>query len=122
MSAKGKSAVDEIQALKAQQKEARDKKKQISKDLRNAEKRRQRLKKRAKQFSDADILAVMTLRNHEKAVKGKDVVENDSATADPDESETGSVTSASTRERGSPATSSIAPKKKSKSSCAGHLL
>ena len=42
---KEKSIVDEIYALKAQQREAREKKKQVSKELRNAEKRRQRLKK-----------------------------------------------------------------------------
>ena len=35
----------EIQELKEQQKKARDDKKKISKELRNAEKRRQRLKK-----------------------------------------------------------------------------
>ena len=39
------SMLDEIQALKAKQKEAREAKKKISKDLRNAERRRQRLKK-----------------------------------------------------------------------------
>ena len=69
------SMLDEIQALKAKQKEAREAKKKISKDLRNAERRRQRLKKRAKALSDADLLAVMTLRQHEKALGRKDNVE-----------------------------------------------
>ena len=69
------SMLDEIQALKAKQKEARDAKKKISKDLRNAERRRQRLKKRAKALSDSDLLAVMTLRQHEKALGRKDNVE-----------------------------------------------
>ena len=42
---KGKNILREIQELKEQQKKARDDKKKISKELRNAEKRRQRLKK-----------------------------------------------------------------------------
>ena len=37
MIAKGKSIVDEINALKEEQKAARDAKKKITKDLRNAE-------------------------------------------------------------------------------------
>ena len=40
----------------------------MSKNLRNAERRRSRLKKRAKALSDADLLAVISLRNHEKAL------------------------------------------------------
>ena len=101
--AKGKSIVDEINALKEEQKAARDAKKKITKDLRNAEKRRQRLKKRAKQLSDADLLAVMSLRVHEKTLLGKGAAGGDSIARDGEESETGSVTSAST-----PATSSVA--------------
>ena len=68
----GKSILTEIQELKEQQKRAREEKKKISKDLRNAEKRRQRLKKRAKQLSDQDLLAVMTLRSAEQALRLKD--------------------------------------------------
>ena len=65
---KPKSVLDEIAALKAQQKEAREKKMQVTKELRNAEKRRQRLKRRAKQLTDVDLLAVVLLRNDEKAL------------------------------------------------------
>ena len=103
MIAKGKSIVDEINALKEEQKAARDAKKKITKELRNAEKRRNRLKKRAKQLSDADLLAVMSLRVHEKTLLGKGAAGGDSIAGDGEESETGSVTSAST-----PATSSVA--------------
>ena len=66
---KGKNIFVEIQALKDEQKRAHEAKKQITKDLHNAEKRRQRLKKRAKQLSDSDLLAVMTLRSAEQAVR-----------------------------------------------------
>ena len=64
----GKDLLNEITALKDQQKKAKDAKKAITKDLRNANRRRQRLKKRAKALSDADLLAVISLRNHEKAL------------------------------------------------------
>ena len=64
----GKDLLDEISALKEQQKKAREEKQAITKELRNANRRRQRLKRRAKALSDADLLAVISLRNHEKAL------------------------------------------------------
>ena len=64
----GKDLLDEILVLKDQQKKAKEAKKAITKELRNANRRRQRLKKRAKALSDADLLAVISLRNHEKAL------------------------------------------------------
>ena len=67
----GKDLLDEITALKERQKNAQDAKKAITKELRNANRRRQRLKKRAKALSNADLLAVISLRNHEK-VLGRD--------------------------------------------------
>ena len=105
MTTKGKSIVDEINALKEEQKAARDAKKKVTKDLRNAEKRRQRLKRRAKQLSDDDLLAVMSLRVHEKTLFGKGAAAGDSIARDGEESETGSVTSASTAATSSVATS-----------------
>ena len=60
--------LNEIEALKDQQKKAKEAKKAITKELRNANRRRQRLKKRAKALTDADLLAVISLRNHEKAL------------------------------------------------------
>ena len=59
--------LDEISELKRKQKEAREAKLTVGKQLRNAERRRKRLKLRAKQLSDEDLLAVMSLRTHEKA-------------------------------------------------------
>ena len=64
----GKDLLDEIIALKGEQKKAKEAKKAITKELRIANRRRQRLKKRAKALSDADLLAVISLRNHEKAL------------------------------------------------------
>jgi hypothetical protein len=39
----------------------------VSKELKNAQKRKQRLKKRAKQLSDTDLVSVLQLRASEKA-------------------------------------------------------
>lgn len=68
----GKSMLEEIMMLKQKQKEAREAKKVAQKQLRNAERRRKRLKQRAKQLSDADLLAVISLRNHEKTLGQRD--------------------------------------------------
>ena len=77
----GKSMLEEIAQLKKQQKEAKDAKLALGKQLRNAERRRKRLKKRASKLSDADLLAVISMRNHEKALGGK----GDTATDEGDE-------------------------------------
>ena len=68
----GKNMLDEIRKLKKEQQEARAAKKAVTKQLRNAERCRQRLKQRAKQLSDADLLAVISLRNHEKSMSQRD--------------------------------------------------
>jgi hypothetical protein len=39
----------------------------MTKELKNAQKRKQRLKKRAKQLSDTDLVSVLQLRASEKA-------------------------------------------------------
>ena len=80
----GKDLLDEIMALKDQQRRAKEAKKAITKELRNAHRRRQRLKKRAKALSDADLLAVISLRNHEKALGRHTSAEEDE---DDDDSE-----------------------------------
>ena len=64
----GKDLLDEITQLKEAQKKAKEAKKAVTKNLRNANRRRQRLKRRAKALSDQDLLAVISLRNHEKAL------------------------------------------------------
>ena len=64
----GKNMLEEIALLKKKQKEAREAKMAVGRQLRNAERRRKRLKQRAKQLSDSDLLAVISLRNHEKTL------------------------------------------------------
>ena len=82
----GKSILDDITALKQQKKQLRDQKAALARDLRNAERCRSRLKKRAKAFSDADLLAVISLRNHEKALgtaaRATDELDSDSEGGD----------------------------------------
>ena len=51
-----------ISPLKREQKDMRAARKKLTKDLKNAEKRRTRLKKRARQLSDADLVAVLQMR------------------------------------------------------------
>ena len=111
---KGKDILAEIQALKESQKRAREAKKDISKDLRNAEKKRQRLKKRAKQLSDQDLLAVMTLRSAEQALRHPDAVRDVSSTGSAAGSDAGTVTPTSTTGPRDPSQSPIQPKKKAR--------
>lgn len=59
----------EIERLKAEQKRIRAEREKIRKDLKNAEKRRSRLKRKAKQLSDGDLLQVMQMRTAEKAAR-----------------------------------------------------
>ena len=59
----------EIMRLRMEQKALQDQHKQIQKDLKNAEKRRSRLKKRARQLTDEDLLAVFQLRKQEMDAK-----------------------------------------------------
>ena len=109
-----KNLLDEIQALKDDQKRARDAKKKITKDLRNAEKRKQRLKKRAKQLSDSDLLAVMTLGSAEQALRRPDADGDISSAGSADRSETGTITPTSTTGGRDPSQSPIQPKRKAR--------
>ena len=78
--------LDEISDLKRKQKEARDAKLAVGKELRNAQRRQKRLKTRAKQLSDEDLLAVISLRNHEKAKTQRKGNLEEEAPVDPDAS------------------------------------
>ena len=51
-----------IKELKQQQSDMRVERKQVSKQLRNEEKRRSRLKKRARLLTDADLVCLLKLR------------------------------------------------------------
>jgi hypothetical protein len=52
--------------LKREQDAVRADRKRVTKELKNAQKRKQRLKKRAKQLSDADLVSVLQLRAADK--------------------------------------------------------
>ena len=56
-----------IKALKEQQKNLRDERLKVGKQLRNEEKRRMRLRKRARQLSDGDLVALLKMRSVGKA-------------------------------------------------------
>ena len=102
----------EILALKAEQKRAREAKLKITKELRNAEKRRQRLKKRAKQLSDSDLLAVMTLRSAEQGMRKREAGEPTAAAAAAEHSDTGTATPTSTTTAATPTRSPAQAKRK----------
>jgi hypothetical protein len=57
---------DAITRLKREQDAVRADRKRVTKGLKNAQKRKQRLKKRAKQLSDSDLVSVLQLRAAEK--------------------------------------------------------
>ena len=57
---------DAIKRLKAEQDAVRADRKRVTKELKNAQKRKQRLKKRAKQLSNEDLVSVLQLRAAEK--------------------------------------------------------
>ena len=58
----GEPLLQKIQRLKTEQAEIRKNRRQFTRDLRNAEKRRTRLRKRARQLSDADLRQVLQMR------------------------------------------------------------
>ena len=66
VSTEGAALVPEIARLKSEQTALREQRKKLARDLKNAEKRRSRLKKRAKLLTDTDLVAVMMLRVAER--------------------------------------------------------
>ena len=62
-----------IKEMKDQQNKLRDDKKRVAKELKVMEKKRSRLKKRARQLSDGDLCEVLAMRKSAKlAVSGSD--------------------------------------------------
>ena len=59
--------LQQIQKLKAEQKAARERRKVVNKELKNAERRKRRLKTRARQLTNDDLLEVMMLRGDTRA-------------------------------------------------------
>ena len=70
-----------IKALKKQQKNLRDERLKVGKQLRNEEKRRMRLRKRARQLSDGDLVALLKMRSVGKAESAPVPAEDPSAEA-----------------------------------------
>ncbi len=64
----GEQLGESIARLRREQDAVRANRKRVTKELKNAQKRKQRLKKRAKQLSDTDLVSVLQLRASEKAV------------------------------------------------------
>ena len=61
-----------IDRLKEEQAALRAEKKKVAKALKNAEKRRSRLKKKARQLSDTDLVAVLQIRAASQKSDDKD--------------------------------------------------
>lgn len=70
-----------IKALKEQQNQLRAERKLVAKQLRNEEKRRMRLRKRARQLSDVDLVALLKMRSDGKADPAPDPAVNPLAVA-----------------------------------------
>ena len=70
------------------------------------------MKKRAKQLSDSDLLAVMTLRSAEQGMRKKDAGEPTAAAASAEHSDTGTATPTSTATATTPTQSPAQPKRK----------
>ena len=67
--------LDEINNLKVEAAALKSQKAKVTKDLRNARRRKQRLRQKAKGLNDADLLTVLQMRAVEAtaaAAKGKD--------------------------------------------------
>ena len=66
---KGSDLLKEIERLKEEQKKQRADRARLAKDLKNAEKRRTRLKTKAKMLSENDLQEVLGMRAREAALK-----------------------------------------------------
>jgi molecular chaperone GrpE (heat shock protein) len=64
---KSQNLLSVISELKAEQKRMRDEKKALSKDLKNAQRKKRRLQARARQLSNDDLLTVLLMRDSNAA-------------------------------------------------------
>ena len=64
---KARTLTDDILKLREEQIAVRNERKRIQKDLKNAQRRKRRLKEKARQLTDQDLLAVLLLRQKEKS-------------------------------------------------------
>ena len=66
---KARQVTSEIDELLAAQKRAREDKKKLANEVRNAKRRKQRLTKRARLLSTEDLLTVVALRESDRAAR-----------------------------------------------------
>lgn len=59
----GESLSQQIKRLKLEQQQAKMEKQRVAKDLKNAQRRKSRLKKRARQLTDQDLVEVLQMRS-----------------------------------------------------------
>lgn len=85
----------DIRALKAEQDTLRAERKRVAKELKSAERRKSRLKKRARQLSDGDLLLVMALRKDEAATTAGRSEPADVAAVTPTTTPSGATSSSS---------------------------
>lgn len=71
----------QIEALRKEQQDMKEKRKRVQKDLRNAERKKRRLSQRARKLSDKDLVAVFMMRKNQR--EGREV--------QPDEGDTGAL-------------------------------
>jgi transcription initiation factor IIF auxiliary subunit len=81
-----KSLMGCIADLKDQQKAIRDQRKANAKSLKNAQRRKTRLKRKARELSNDDLLQVLTMREEdEKEKKNGKVIDDDEDAEDEDD-------------------------------------
>ena len=73
----------QIEALRKEQQDIKDKKKRLQKDLRNAERKKRRLSERARRLSDKDLVAVLMMRKNQREARGGQPVEGDTGALRP---------------------------------------
>lgn len=71
-----------IDRLKQEQEEQRRERNRVAKELRNATRRKSRLKKRARQLSNEDLVAVMLMRQHDQGAEDEDKDKTEEVAAD----------------------------------------
>ena len=67
----------QIDALRKEQQDMKEKKKRLQKDLRNAERKKRRLSERARRLSDKDLVAVLMMRKNQREGRGGQQVEDE---------------------------------------------
>ena len=80
---------DKIADLRKEQSACADQKKKLAKELRNAAKRRARLKRKAKQLNDDDLIAVLRMRHQGMAAAASSAASSSTSGRTPSTPEAG---------------------------------